>query len=364
MNIKDVDSSYNFIRDVGYVSGVTPDPELNTVRVGQSFYDNSVKYAYCGIKIYSSSGNAIMEPNKSYDFTFEGIYYNNYYASYKVDTLEFIFTHTDGTTITTRNLPNTTVTQGGFVEGSSASLWRVNSKLSSDKEVLNVTLRVYFELPTVSLEDSAYANYAIGYYRSSLELVEIGWLDGVISSIRNTLYSVSDYIRDNGGLISTIKTVIQNGFNSLLFDLSEVRDYVVDIFDTIKGIPGNIVDSLVDKFNELFVPSSDDFLALYSDFYAFLDEKMPLITQIITLCQNLSEKFVYSDVMNFITIPKIELPINNETFVLGPYRVPVVPEGFGFLQTACKTISSIVLVFLTVNFMISKIRQFLLEVQE
>lgn len=209
---------------------------------------------------------------------------------------------------------------------------------------------------------------SIGLQNPKIDISKLSLIETVFaklsSNIKSLIETVSTYIEDNGGLISTIKTVIQNGFNSLLFDISEVRDYVADIFDTIKGIPGNIVNSLVEKFNELFVPSSDDFLALYSDFYAFLDEKMPLITQIITLCQNLSEKFVYSDVLNVITIPEIELPINNETFVFGPYRVPVVPKGFGFLQTACKTISSLVIVFLTVNFMISKIRQFLLEVQE
>lgn len=363
MAVSDCDSSYTVIREVGYSGTVTPDPEKNTVRVGQSFYGSDVKYAYARVKVFDSSNGVIMNSGNSYDFSFESVYYNNYLAVYKAPLVEFGLTFSDGTFVNLYEVPETSVSRGYFSSGSTASLWRINSKFKPEKDVTMITMRLYFDVAPIDPDYLEYVNYAIGYAFSGIELNEVTWLEGIISSIRNSLYSVFENGRNILDSLN-ILDFINNAITSVKDTISSIPGKITDIYNTVKDIPSNIVNFIGEKFNELFVPSSDDFLALYNDFYAFLDEKMPLITQIITLCQDFSVKFVYSNVMDVLVIPKIELPIHNETFVLGPYRVPVVPEGFEFLQTSSKLITSIVLVFLTVNFMISKIRQFLLEVQE
>lgn len=392
----------------------------------QSFiYSNSGQsHSFGGVQNYSylhqfiilqqEDDSVLFEKDKYYSFKFSGI------KNTCIDKMDFMnfavrLYYSDGTVTSFMHIEGIDIKSDNFIH-------TVSFNVNSDKDIT----RMYFWLktphvsgtnasiglqtPVVDIEKlstiegliTKFFSNAKNFFNSMIEFVsENGGLFSTIKTLIqdsfvalfNDLYEIRCYLSDNRGVISTIKTFIQNGFNSLLFDLSEVRDNVLDIFNTIKEIPGKILDipnnlwssfkqgiyewlfpdDIVSTFGSRFDVSSyglffmpfGDFSDLYFDFIdnclSLPRENFVLFFDIYELFYEFIDDFVFHfeflEPESSFEIPKIEIPLSEGSFIFGPYTVNVVPEKFVFLCEYCRLFTSSVATLSFLFYMFLRVKE-------
>lgn len=354
-------------------------------------------YLHQFIAITHEDGNALFLKGETYHFSFSGIK-NTCISSLSYEDIFIRLVYSDGSKTDFFTVPGLDLDSYQYIHsvsfnvdsdydveslfiwivsphtpGTSASIGLQNPKIDISKLGLIETIfaRLSSNIKSLIVTVSTYIEDNGGLISSIKTLIQNSF-----DSLFNDLYEIRSYIADNRGFISTIKTFIENGFNSLFFDLSQVIDYVSDIFNTIKGIPGKILDipgniwssfkqgiyewlfpdDIISTFGSRFDVSSyglffmpfDDFSDLYFD---FIDNVLSLPRENFVLFFDIYELF-YEFINDFVfyfeylepessfKIPKIEIPLSDGSFIFGPYTVNVVPEEFVFLCEYCRLFTS------------------------
>lgn len=163
--------------------------------------------------------------------------------------------------------------------------------------------------------------------------------------------AVTTYTSASVGLLNGIIAMLQ----SIWVAVSSLPDYLVNILDVVSSLPGIIaswfqqaIDTILsvpqlimDGLYRLFVPSAEDFDGIYEDFDEIMTDHLGLIWQVETYIVDVfTALFGISDEDGQIYFPGISVDLGETTFEIEEQYVDIFPEGFEFLQTSCKMLTT------------------------
>ncbi len=147
---------------------------------------------------------------------------------------------------------------------------------------------------------------------------------------------------DTGGLKGIFKQLkeLPNKFSGFITNLG---DRIGQFFTQLK-------DNLINGIKDLFVPD-EQFMTDYSDTWkSLLSDRLGAVYQVINVIDESWKTIRQSDLQDSIELPVVNIPLPEDNeFSFGGYTVRVVPEGFEFLGTTIKTVTSMVLVIMFIQ---------------
>lgn len=260
--------------------------------------------------------------------------------------------------------------QLNYVDGTSSSsidaTWVVKPDGSSvnlsvtctpDKEVRSIQWQLYYEVIDTgwySQSDRIHINAYQGEHNGDNKYnftvqqpsEEAGLLQGIWGQLTSGFNALGDKI-------SSVFTAITDGFKNL-------GNKVTEVVNSILELPRKIWGFIEDGLKSLFIPSTESFQELKSNFDSLLADKLGALYEVGTIIFDFWENILIADERNAIDIPEVEIPIGSEkTFTFGGYSVPIVPEGFLPIALTSKLITSIIATFAYLNALKKKYEELL-----
>lgn len=119
------------------------------------------------------------------------------------------------------------------------------------------------------------------------------------------------------------------------------------IWDSIVSLPGAIMDGIIG----LFVPDDGFWDEYYAKYDLLLSENLGFLYESFHLLYELFETVMSgSSSMNTVEVPYFSYDFSGTTFEFGGWEVNLVPEGMEILQDICRSISSIIMIIMIINF--------------
>lgn len=193
----------------------------------------------------------------------------------------------------------------------------------------------------------------------------IGFIQSILQGVQNIFTKITDFMTSVGNWFNDLFSKLGNWFTNLIGSISSfmtsVGNWFSDLFDYIIDLPGIMWNWIENGLKSLFVPDSAYIEEYKEKWDTVLSERFGAVYQVFDLLVTYFENFNVARLQTSITIPSttIDLP-DGAAFTFGGYEVQIVPQGFEFLATVCRTIVDIVCTLLFINTMKRKF-DFVLE---
>ena len=308
-------------------------------------------------------GSPILKKGKTYNVAVDGVFFQTYLlkgTSSYYQTNQLLYSgfvkYTDGKTETI------TLTQ---VYNKDTQRYNYSFQFKPTKNVDEVSLQITQGIGYSNLAQGVWTIQGVtndsGYgadksFSFSYDEVDekVGLLDGIIGWVQNIFNSITNGFESIGTWFTNSIKAVTDGFGVIGTWLEDLYHDTVDGFqnmvDSIVALPSRLWGLIQDGLKKLFVPNDEYIASMSDEFDALLASRFGAIYQagdvIFTSWENIS----VADVSNTIDLPvtTIPLPGGNE-FSFGGYQVPIVPTGFEFLATICKSAVGMVAVLAFIN---------------
>lgn len=158
----------------------------------------------------------------------------------------------------------------------------------------------------------------------------------------NPTFIMVDQPTKTEGLLAGIFQKVKDGFQNL-------KDGLNNVVKSITELPEKIWVNISDGLKGLFVPSEES-MTLYKDKWdELLASRFGAVYQVVNIMTDSWDGIMQADETDTIAFPQATINFSGTPFTFGGYDVKIVPDGFGVLVTAIKSIVAIVCTVAFVN---------------
>ena len=270
---------------------------------------NSILYTYNFATIDNS---IIAEQSKVSNISLDYIYYSSYYPAFgyfrEISEIKALLSYTDGTA--------EYITEGIEYNQKDAFVF-VDFSIKPDKDVKEIKL--FISGTGTHKEDK---NYEVIQYLGEIE--------------QSGQYQFSLNVQsEEAGLLEDISGSVQEGFNKVETE--------------IKSLPEKIWEKISNGLKSLFVPSEESMTAYKDKWDELLASRFGAVYQVVNIMTDSWDGIMQADQTDTINFPQASINFSGTPFTFGGYDVKIVPDGFGVLVTAIKSIVAIVCTVAFVN---------------
>lgn len=133
---------------------------------------------------------------------------------------------------------------------------------------------------------------------------------------------------------------------------SVIGGFFDKLADKIKGF----FDGLLDGIKGLFIPSDGYFQSKQEEIQSAMEDRLGMVYQAGSLLGDVVKSCTSGAEKGTITFPQVKW---EDEVLISEQEVRVIPEGFEFLQTICKTVTTIVICLAFLNMLRLKFEQFM-----
>lgn len=195
------------------------------------------------------------------------------------------------------------------------------------------------------------------------ELIFTAFVANVVTSygIQSSSFNENRFWRARTGMFNgdiRILTVDTEGETVINIETNtqNIETNTKGIWDAIIDLPGAIIDGIVG----LFVPSEGFWDEYYARYDLLFSENLGFLYESFHILYDFYENIMSaSSTMNIVEVPYFSYDFSGTTFEFGGWEVNLVPEGMEILQDICRSISSIIMIIMIVNFGIKMYDKFL-----
>lgn len=144
------------------------------------------------------------------------------------------------------------------------------------------------------------------------------------------------------GLLKSIGDKLTSGFSAL-------GDKLTNVFNSIVELPQKLWNLISDGLKSLFVPSEESMTAYKDKWDELLASRFGAVYQVVNIMTDSWDGIMQADETDTIEFPQASINLSGTPFTFGGYNVKIVPDGFGVLVTAIKSIVAIVCTVAFVN---------------
>lgn len=144
------------------------------------------------------------------------------------------------------------------------------------------------------------------------------------------------------GLLAGIIDKLTSGFSALGEKLSSVVNGILEL-------PEKLWNLISDGLKNLFVPSEESMTAYKDKWDELLASRFGAVYQVVNIITDSWGEIMEAEETDTIEFPQATINLSGTPFTFGGYSVKVVPDGFGVLITAIKSIVAIVCTVAFVN---------------
>lgn len=182
------------------------------------------------------------------------------------------------------------------------------------------------------------------------ENLQAGWgvpISALTPPTSNLRYFRSRSGFENGDIRIVPVDTSGEGITNIENNTINIENNTKGIWDSIVGLPGAIMDGIIG----LFVPDEGFWDEYYAKYDLLLSENLGFLYESFHLLYELYENVMSSaSSMNTVEVPYFSYDFSGTTFEFGGWEVNLVPEGMEILQDICRSISSIIMIIMIVNF--------------
>lgn len=141
--------------------------------------------------------------------------------------------------------------------------------------------------------------------------------------------------------------------------LKNIGDKISGLWESIKELPTKIWSIFQEGLQKLFLPSDGFFEGLMDRLTSRVKEQGGIFTQVAELLNGKWDIIKQADETDSIDLPEATINFGDTPFTFGGYTVKIVPEGFEWLATVCKSVTGIICTVAFVNGMRKKYEEFM-----
>lgn len=179
--------------------------------------------------------------------------------------------------------------------------------------------------------------------------------DGIIIEIENLDKAVS-YAQLEKQLVITLETDAEHQANATVDAIDKQTSKVGGFFDKLANKIKGFFDGLLDGIKGLFVPSDGYFQSKQEEIQSAMEDRLGMVYQAGSLLGDVVKSCTSGAEKGTITFPQVKW---EDEVLISEQEVRVIPEGFEFLQTICKTVTTIVICLAFLNMLRLKFEQFM-----
>lgn len=158
----------------------------------------------------------------------------------------------------------------------------------------------------------------------------------------NPTFVMVDQPTKTEGLLAGIFQKVKDGFQNL-------KDGLSNVVKSITELPVKLWENISDGLKGLFVPSEESMTAYKDKWDELLASRFGAVYQVVNIMTDSWDSIMNADQTDTIAFPQATINFSGTPFTFGGYDVKIVPDGFGVLVTAIKSIVAIVCTVAFVN---------------
>ena len=169
----------------------------------------------------------------------------------------------------------------------------------------------------------------------------------IVDAVTDITSSIDDARTDIVGSVESAASDIMDGLDNVSGSIDDASDKITDkLEDTKNGI--------LDGIKSFFIPSEDSMTSIKVEWDELLSNRFGALYEAGGIISDFGEQMNMDSIRtrgikNTIVMPSVTVDLAGTPFTFGGYEVQIVPEGFDFLITVVKGITSIVCTLAFIN---------------